>query len=1445
MRDLFKFVVCLLAVPVYCATVGVRPYELDWAGRTSDDHPALIEFENLDGWSVECHNAEAVFSCSQEQKIWGDSVGKIVYKGAKSAPSFIIKPPAPVKIPDEFDAVSLWVYGNNFLARDKTTPSVTIYLCFKDKVGKSFDLRLINTRWEQWFLCHRRLSAEQIQRVKDGGAVFCGIRIAGGKNTDERVLYFDNLSLFKEEFKPISFKPRAKRGVQVFPGCDQGVNVGEGTLPFPNRNATIVPKPQSSAKPVIERNGQVLQMQVPDGLNVEISLNTFQWDNLRLRWTESGSWIKPSVGGGLFFVGVDGKPVAPETVKLLDVKIEGDKVICSWQAEFAGKKADVNITWWMLGQSLVADVAVEGGVVEEVRFGKIAGVKNPRLVTLPYYTYGRQVRPAVAVIDSVEKPLFLAQHVDWTLSNASTPFAINENKDGDVAINGGTRYFKKTNGERNSCYERFVFSLSPSFSAVLPEIPNPISPWKHVTGRGIWRAHGASNRESDTAFWREMHRYGLRELIITDHETGWRDEHESFTFRTNPAPKKGGDKGQFDYARIMQDELGYVYGPYNNFTDFAPVNEFWSTDMISRLTDNQLQTAWARCYAPKPLKAVEYCEKLAPIIESKFHFSTAYCDVHTAVTPWSRTDYDWRVPGAGTFAQTFYAYGEIMLLQKKAWEGPVYSEGNNHFLYCGLTDGNYAQDQRYNLNDNPWLVDFDLRRMHDLCCNFGVGNIGMFFGRKADLGRNKEEIRESLDRFLAATIAFGHPGFMLRTGGIESTLRSYYMLQQIQERYTQVPVKTIRYFDGLKLLSTSAAVASGAYKRNQLVVEYEGGVNVVVNGNQTESLKVRWKERDIVLPPNGYAAWTDDGEIEVYSGLHKGRRIDYARTPEYIYFDGRGEFTRYDRAAASGVAVCRFDKADLVEIIPVENRECGFAISAKSAVALDKVGESLGPARLRCARGLTYIVPVEGAFSYRVELEQVSKSDGSLICDITKVISGQTVHVKRQAKGYDLKIPVDAVVGERIWKEFDGEWIDFSVAPLCRVVASVSRDLLRVALTPNINAEKGVVKFGGQLHKLIMKDGKIQQFEIPVKQSRLEMIKRFVVDIKAGPLCQSEHFVVTAANQYREFAVLPDSPTSGMCLKKSGKEVSIRDDSGARVSNYPDMTCGEVTRKSVLFMHPPYKKGEGYTFVEYESLVLPKTPAAFRCMVGKGDGSDIGDGIEFRVVVTDADGKESVACKQHLATHKWLPIEVDLTAWAGQSIQLKLITDAGGNTSGDWGGWVDMRLETLQKELVWTLLPDGASMLKPSPYPLPAITVADLQGAKSGVIRYQAIGMAGKHPVYGSFALLNESELGNMKPASGDERNNIWSKSVTILLSPEALKSLQMHNVFEISNPGNDCFKVRNICLELELADGCKAATLIHAGTITQPGSWPYAEGVGVSHGDRIRIGLWFTDESD
>ncbi|MBR5840327.1 MAG: hypothetical protein IKZ84_17440, partial [Victivallales bacterium] len=533
-------------------------------------------------------------------------------------------------------------------------------------------------------------------------------------------------------------------------------------------------------------------------------------------------------GGAQFPASIRG--LAPEKAEFVKAELAGKSIVTTWKYSLGEKSFEATYTMQMKGKTLILDTKSLGGKLGAIAYGGAKGLENPRAFLIPYYDYASG-RPGAVVAGTADKPLFYTAHTDWYRSNASVPWGDSRVANGIAYANGGVKYVPKTDGTTNDCFERFFVTISPKFEETLPNIPNPKSPWKHITGSHQWCSHGAGNRDRDKAYWYNIWRHGMRKCLITDHEVCWRDGGESFTFRTKAAPKKGGDKGMYDYARYMQDTLGFVYGPYNNFTDFAPVNEYWSTDMIARQADNQLQPAWARCYGPKPQYAIEYCAELSPINQKKFHFSTAYCDVHTSVTPWGRCDYDYRVPGAGTFAATFYAYGEIMLHQKKAWNGPVYSEGPHYCFYSGLTDGNYAQDRSYYLPSDPWLVDFDLRKIHDQECNFGMGNHEMFFrGRWKTVG--EEGTDAAVDRFLAATAAFGHPGFLVNMGHIRRTMRGYFMLQQLHERYTQVSADTIGYVDADgKIYDTSMALANGIYKRSQVVVRYQDGTCVASNGN--------------------------------------------------------------------------------------------------------------------------------------------------------------------------------------------------------------------------------------------------------------------------------------------------------------------------------------------------------------------------------------------------------------------------------------------------------------------------------------------------------------------------------------------------------------------------------------------------------------------------------------
>lgn len=1282
---LLAVLLTLAADAVAGEPLGQRPYEMTWANRNDDVRPALVDFENLDGWTVECRDGAATFTRSRAQQLWGQYVGQLAYRGTGPKATVTIKPPRPLRVPGPLDCLNFWVYGNNWSwTVDPTTPPVQIAILLRGHTGPAITVPLGQVRWKEWWLMHARLSPTQLAALGDR-VVFEGISVTGGRNKAERTLYFDNLSFYREQLPPLTFAPRPARGVEPFPGQSPGTNTGPGKLPFPTREQTILPDNLTpDFKTGLESSDHVFEFHYrgADGhLTYRYRPASGTLGDVTACWEGRGGPFQPLADGGIRLAAKDettGR--VPDKIELVDCRRVKDTAVSVWRCTLGRQTTEVTYTLRLWQKSLVIDVRCLGGLVAEFNVGKAVDVAQPRLVTLPFLT-GDQQRPAVLVTGPAAQPLFAMTLLDYCRSGASSLFAINRVADDGATYNGGSRYLPRTDGRRNDCFERLFLTVSPRFEEMLPNVPNPRSPWMHVAGERLWIAHGASNRQHDYETWKRIARYGMTKVVITDHETGWRDGGESFTFRTRAAPGKGGDEGQADYSRKIH-ALGFRYGIYNNYTDYAPVNEHWHEDRVTRLSDGSWRPAWARCYNPKPSRAVEFEARLTPIIQQKFHLDTAYCDVHTAVQPWSYVDFDARVPGAATFAATFYAYGEIMLHQKKTWNGPVYSEGNNHWFYCGLTDGNYGQDQAGRLDDNPWLVDFDLRKLHPLCCNFGMGNPEMFYGRDKRLHSKAQDRDAWLDRFLAATLAFGHTGFLVMEGGIPSTARSYFALQQVHARYAQETVACIRYADDQgNLLDPSAAVASGAFRRSQIATEYSNGLKVIVNGHGTEI----WKTPEAVLPPNGWFAKDREGKLIAFSALVDGRRVDYVDSPAYLYADGRGRLTRFAKMLCDGPMIAHKRPGGTLEVIPVTG--CTkFAVSLDgrtgSAVALREDGKELGPAETRFARGLLHILPVSGAFSYRVTPGAVAPA--SLKCERDCVVPGETVTVAGRSP-HSFHVPAATAPGTQHWQQFEGSWIDFNVVPLVETSLRLEA-ALRLELLPHLASPVDAqVRLGDQTQRLTLTPGRSASLQFANQPPTTVEVRELRLSVEAGPLHHEQTWWRKAEEAIVPVAAFSTSIEKGLRLRKAG-ERPLDDLSGATVS-WRTSACGE-TAKQCLFMHPPYKKGVGYAFALSEPIELPTQPkAALRCEIGKADGSDPGDGILFRIAVIGPNAAETIVAEKTWIEHAWTPLEADLSAFAGKRVRIKLITDVGprDNSSGDWACWTAMRIESLRPGLNVTL----------------------------------------------------------------------------------------------------------------------------------------------------------------
>jgi len=1305
------------------APVGERPYEMVWANR-QEERPPLVDFENLAGWTVEAYDgAQATFSRSREQQMWGQYVGKLVYRGVSPDSHLLLRPPRPIPIAGSFDCIDLWCYGNNWdWVPDPSTPKVNLFIHLVDSKGQRHRLFMTNVRWEEWWLVHRRIPADTL-KILAFPCSFEGLEVSACSNKEDRSLFFDSISFYKEVMKPLTFEPRPKRNLDLFPGQDPGLNTGPGTLPFPTREQTILPtnfqRSYRNATTEVEPGVYRFSYQGRDS-SVEYRFSPQEGFDSLTAFVDGQQVHRPMEGAGVRFSGEAPSP------RLLSAALKNR--VLTVRYDVGGHEVEYGFRIWQ--KSLVIDAIARGGAATELSFGQIAGAVNPRLVLIPYLTYGVS-NPRVLCSGETDEPVFTSIWLDWYRSNGSEPYS-SETTQGTVRINGGVRYNPKTDGKRNDLFERVFLTVSPIFEETLPTIANPPSPAGREVGEYLWQeSWGPGDYEKERQRSRMLRSYGIEKLIQCNHEISWRDGGESFTLRTKAAPQKGGDEALKRYV-AAQKSLGWRSGLYTNYTDFAPVNEYWDADRVQRTPENEWRPAWPRNYALKPSRAVEFDRKLAPLIQEKYGSDSAYTDVHTAVAPWGYCDYDARVPGAGTFAATFYAYGELLWHDQKVYTS-AFSEGTYQWLYAGLASGNYGLAYTgVDLSEEPLNVAFDLMKIHTLECDIGMPWTGGFF-KKAGWDK-PENLDASIDRFIAATLAYGHIGWLVEEQhGIRRTCRSYYMIQQVSKRYALQPPRRIEYADqNGKWLSPSRAIATGAIRDSRLHVVYPNGLELYVNWDKRNNWTVSAQGKMIELPPNGWCAFDTKGFFEASHRVN-GRRVDMVLSPEYAYLDGRGAYAESPLLAASGGVAMRFVSDREVEIIDIGgNREIGFKGRPGAAcVAYSDDGKSLGDVPLRVSdRGYIWLTCVEGARTYSITFPKPSRGaeapslslaartvavPGDIVMaslrlraprrlpvELISVTLGFEGHERPVGALADVRIgsgklfehneriavPSSLAIGERAWLKAQVEyhlgeetrqetlWFDIHPVPAAEIVltdtnpfSSPSKEVSFKVVNHVFGAPAGTLelKAGGRWGvspaQISLQAASEQPFKVTLSPSGEMAPGEAPLEMvfTAGDLSARQQFLLRTEKVRPVLVDFGDRAChfSWGYAFRGQPEHSADTATGALFHYMESMSCGGV-QKPGLFCHPPYQGGVGYVFAEFEHIPIPSQPAILHLFVGLMDGGDPSDGVEFSVIAIPEDDKQPKELVKLLwARRSWHEVTADLSQFAGKKATFRFIADVG------------------------------------------------------------------------------------------------------------------------------------------------------------------------------------------
>ena len=929
----------------------------------------LCDFEDLANWQVTSYKniASGKFCRSNDDRLWGDFTGKLTLQAGTyfdpARKKVSIAPPKPLLINEDFDYISLYISAQNWTKPTGCKLQVTLL----DAAGKEHIVEMQSSEipfifWSGWSFMVKKTPVKIKTPAKLTALTFYNF---GGQKPE--VYYLDNLAVHK-------LPPALPAGIDV-PSWEE---VGA-----PTAATGAMPTLTTPEKPVMlsEKNGTYTftAVQGKDKLVFSYKPVSGTLSDITLSFN-NGKSFQPMKDGGFRFVTPDNKLLEAGAnglkSKLLSAKKSGNKVITSWAWSYNNKAlCTTNIELSAQRKSLSVKLTGGNGKVYEVRTGVVSGLDGEVILTnLPYWVIRSKGinDPALLYCSN----MVLSSIVDIYASNASALIGGSGKREKSTyQINGGAAYQIKSDNTRNSVSEVIHLTASSIVAETVPHIANPRNPTMDITKNGIWVTRMWYDQmpypnyfKDYYKMWELYHRYGMRNLMIRDHQTLGRQyspkRRGGYDGMVDTIlPDIGGDEAAAEYFRKCSENLNYRMGLYSNFTLLPSVGSAEaSLDKMTLNSDQDTRYGSGGSKMCKYAYMIDIQKKVNAELKRKFKLQCTYPDQYTCRAPWAFTDSDVRVPEAGKFSPALRVLAKSLIIERQDFEIPL-SEGIMQWPLAGFCDS-YAQNGS---PDDPVFPEFQLRKIQPLSNDCGQ-HLRLTFSGNMKLA----------DRYLTLSLANGTIGHLFGPVGGKppktlkvEVLKSYYIFKQLQKHYAGVPVKSIEYHCSGKLMTAAEAIANKLVGYNQLRIEYQNGTVVYANANDKENYTFSCNGKNITLPPNGYYA-VNPGKVETASLLNNGKRIDYSFGDEYIYVNGNGVKTDFGAVKCANAYALLFEN-NAIEIIPVpfvkaETVEIDLAkLPVKAGSTLQSLAQDKSIIKQEKISSGRLSIKIDGkAFSYKI-----------------------------------------------------------------------------------------------------------------------------------------------------------------------------------------------------------------------------------------------------------------------------------------------------------------------------------------------------------------------------------------------------------------------------------------------------------------------------------------------
>lgn len=527
-------------------------------------------------------------------------------------------------------------------------------------------------------------------------------------------------------------------------------------------------------------------------------------------------------------------------------------------------KSDSQVEYRMeiRGKTLLTDVASTGTEFTEFR-GPLHGMRLEE-VSIPY------LEPRMGVHRLGRR--FVSSYADWTVTGASALRRL-----------GSTSYAARTDGTRNPLRERVLLTTSRELLEVLPNLPNPVSPFLDtLSDRIVLDCWSFGSHFSDFGRYLEaLKGYGVEGVAIIFHVWQRHGYDNGLPEHVPANPGLGGDE-EMRALGATAKRLGYLFSLHENYIDYYPNYPQYTEDAVARDPAGGKVDAWympstgIQSYRLKPSWIERYVRDQSPQVHSRYSTTAAYLDVHSVNLPF-HMDFDAKAPGAASFGYSLETITWLFEFMRDTHGGPLFGEGNYHAAWAGRIDGCEAQIGGRGGEARPVLVDFDLLKVHPLAVNHGMGYYSRWHRTRS--GRLTDQ---EMDKYRSQEIAYGHAGF-LNTGmmpNLTQTLREYFMVRPLQARYSKARAIDIRYqLDGDGWVGAGVACRASTPRRVRVI--YDNGLELWVNDGRGE-----WDASGVRLPPYGFVA--RGAGIDASTALYGDGLVgDFCETPEVVFVDPR------------------------------------------------------------------------------------------------------------------------------------------------------------------------------------------------------------------------------------------------------------------------------------------------------------------------------------------------------------------------------------------------------------------------------------------------------------------------------------------------------------------------------------------------------------------------------